>query len=411
MSERVVGLDDDGRDFLDQELQRLLAFGRDVVLPGGGAATLDDHGRPRPRQPLELWITSRMLHTYGLGELVGFAGSRQIAEGCLDGLLRLLADDEYGGWYSKVRPDGSPVEFDKACYDHAFVLLAASTASVTGLPQADELFARARQVMLDRFWDDDAGMCVDSWDRSWTDLAGYRGINANMHSVEAMLATADVTGDRCWARRAARIASRVVEWAAGNEWRIPEHFDAGWTPDLDYNRDRPADPFKPFGATVGHGLEWARLMLQIEATLGDDAPVGLVDAAVELFDRAVADGWAVDGNDGFVYTTDWDGRPVVRARMHWVAAEGIATAAALSRRTGEPKYADWYTTWWNYVQRHLMDLDGGSWWHELDADNTPAAHTWEGKPDLYHVVQLTLLPRLPAAPSLASALAAGLLDS
>jgi hypothetical protein len=34
---------------------------------------------------------------------------------------------------------------------------------------------------------------------------------------------------------------------------------------------------------------------------------------------------------------------------------------------------------------------------------------WEGKPDTYHALQATLIPRLPLAPALASALAAGLL--
>jgi hypothetical protein len=36
---------------------------------------------------------------------------------------------------------------------------------------------------------------------------------------------------------------------------------------------------------------------------------------------------------------------------------------------------------------------------------------WDGKADAYHALQATLIPRLPAAPSLASALARGLLDT
>ena len=52
---------------------------------------------------------------------------------------------------------------------------------------------------------------------------------------------------------------------------------------------------------------------------------------------------------------------------------------------------------------------GGSWFHQLDRSNRPAASVWSGKPDLYHVVQATLLPRLPAAPGLAVALREGLL--
>ena len=95
----------------------------------------------------------------------------------------------------------------------------------------------------------------------------------------------------------------------------------------------------------------------------------------------------------------------MRQRMHWVVAEGIAAAAALHRRTGEEEHARRYAEWWAYARDHLIDRERGSWHHELDAANRPQASVWPGKPDLYHAVQATLLPRLPLAPSLARAVA------
>ena len=132
-------------------------------------------------------------------------------------------------------------------------------------------------------------------------------------------------------------------------------------------------------------------------------------AAQALFGQAVADGWAVDGADGFVYTTDWDGSPVVRDRMHWVAAEATAAAAALWARTGDSSYATSYERWWDYTDAHLIDRERGSWHHQLDAANRPIATVWPGKPDLYHAFQATLFPRLPLSPTLATALSRGLL--
>ena len=183
-----------------------------------------------------------------------------------------------------------------------------------------------------------------------------------------------------------------------------EHYDAAWRPLLDYNRDVPAHPFRPYGATVGHALEWSRLLLGVDATLGPAAPPGLVAAAVSLFDRAVADGWSADGAEGFVYTTGWDGVPVVRARMHWVLAEAVGAAATLHRVTGRQRFQDRYQQWWAYADRYLIDRERGSWHHELDAENRPAATVWPGKPDVYHAFQATLLPLLPPAPTLSTAL-------
>ncbi|NTW39737.1 MAG: AGE family epimerase/isomerase, partial [Cellulomonadaceae bacterium] len=232
----------------------------------------------------------------------------------------------------------------------------------------------------------------------------YRGVNANMHTVEAYLAAGDVTGDRTWHVRAGRIGAQVAAWARANHWRIPEHFDAGWTPLLEHNRDQPAHPFRPYGATVGHGLEWARLLVAVDRTLGADAPAGLVEAAVALADRAVADGWAADGADGFVYTTGWDGRPVVRERMHWVAAEAVNTAWVLHAATGDQRHLDDAARWWAYIDRFLVDHLEGSWHHELDPTNRPAATVWPGKPDAYHAYQAALVPSVPIAPSFAQAL-------
>jgi sulfoquinovose isomerase len=133
----------------------------------------------------------------------------------------------------------------------------------------------------------------------------------------------------------------------------------------------------------------------------------LLDDARSLFDAAVREGWSVDDTDGFVYTVDWNGRPVVHERMHWVAAEATATAAALHKATGEPTYADWYQRWWGHIADVFIDRHLGSWRHELDASNQPSGVIWNGKPDTYHALQATLIPRLPLAPTLSTAIRDG----
>ncbi len=375
-----------------------------------GFGWLDEDGRVDVSRPVELWITCRMTHVAALGSL---AGEAPAADGPAVSALRGLAahgvaalasgalhDDAHGGWFAAA-VDGVPTVTTKQAYGHAFVVLAASSAVAAGIEGGEELLVEALQVSQDRFWDEAAGLSVEEWERSWTALDEYRGVNANMHTVEAYLAAGDITGDRRWHERAGRIADRVAGWARANAWRIPEHFDAAWEPMLEHHRDEPAHPFRPYGATVGHGLEWARLMLAVDASLGRSS---LRDAAVALYNRAVDDGWDADGAVGFVYTTDWAGTPVVRERMHWVLAEAVNAAEALRQATGEARYAADAAAWWAYAAEYLIDHHRGSWHHELDPHNRPAGTVWPGKPDVYHAYQAALLPALPLVPSFAVAL-------
>ena len=401
--------------WLEQETDRLLAFGRGARLATGGFGWLGEDGQVETDRPTELWITCRMTYVFALGSLLGRPGAGALADHGLAALAGRFHDVEHGGWYASLGPGATdgPVSDEKGAYPHAFVVLATASAAAAGRPGARELLDEALAISLRHFWDDEAGMVVESWDRTFSVTEEYRGVNANMHTVEGYLAAADVTGDVAWLGRAARITERVVhDLARNNQWRIPEHFDTGWRPLLDYNADAPAHPFRPYGATIGHWLEWARLTLHVRAALlaaGSDAGEWMVPDATALFDAAVTEGWHVDGAPGFVYTVDWEGRPVVRERMHWVLCEALGAAAALYATTGDTRFDASYRAWWDYADEHLLDHRGSSWWHEVAPDNEVSRTTWSGKPDLYHAVQATLIPRLPLTPVLAPALARGLL--
>lgn len=393
---------------LTDETERLLTFGHAAVHPEGGFGWLDADGALDLSHDVELWITCRMTHCYSLGAMLGYPGAEALADHGIAALGGRLHDQLHGGWYAAV---GSNNPNDaKEAYGHAFVILAAASATAAGRPGARDLLERALAVHSDRFWDEDDGMSREAFSADWSEEEEYRGINANMHTVEAYLAASDVLGDPMYLRRAWRIIEHAVGFARENDWRLPEHFTPSWEPLLDYNRETPAHPFRPYGATIGHSFEWARLVLQAAAqmeALGDDVPDSIREGAIALYDRGVADGWNADGADGFVYTVDWDGTPVVRERMHWVVAEAISAAAVLFRATGNPEYARQYSAWWDYAVEHLIDVEHGSWHHEVGLRNEPSATVWEGKPDLYHTVQATLIPRLPIAPALAASVRDG----
>lgn len=401
---------EENRKFLDAVRNDLLRFGHRFPSPGGGAYYLGDDGTPWKERSRETWITCRMAHVYSLGVFLGHAGSEELVDAALKGLRGELHDTENGGWYAGLTADGEILP-NKQCYAHAFVILAASSAVLAGRPGAGKLLEEALALYDRRFWNEEEGLSCDTWNTEFTVLDEYRGLNANMHTVEAFLAAADVTGDEKYRVRAGRIIEHVLQWASENNWRIPEHFTKDWTVDLDCNQDRPDDPFKPYGATPGHGIEWSRLITQWALSSYPDDRQGAgkyLEAAEQLFRRAVTDAWNADGAPGIVYTTDWEGRPVVRDRMHWTLAEAVNTSAVLYHVTKKQEYAEYYAQFMQYLDEIVFDHTNGSWFHQLDADNHVIGTVWPGKSDLYHAMQATLIPYYTAAVSIAPAVKNGL---
>ncbi len=390
------------RRFLSEEARRLTALTATARVPGG-FGWLDETCLVTPGD-VHLWITARMTHVAGLALLAQSDATTDVEAVLAHGVGALLDgplhDQEFGGWFARAgRPTASRP--DKQAYDHAFVVLAASTAVAAGAARSDVLLERALESSTST-----SGMPTPPW---W-----WRpGTGRSRCSPTTGGSTPTCTRSRpCWRHTTSpatgtswpgpRQSPSASSASRGrNGFRIPEHAGPSWQPVLEYNADRPADPFRPYGATVGHGLEWSRLLIQLD--VAHQSGTRLADAA-QLYDRAVSDGWAVDGAPGFVYTTDWDGKPVTHTRMHWVCCEAILAAAALAEATGDPRYEADYERWWDFAQRHLIDPVHGSWRHELDRLNRPASSTWQGKPDLYHAVQACLLPSRPLAGSAARAL-------
>ena len=395
----------ENQEFLQDVRDGLLSFGHQFPSPGGSSYYLGDDGTPWKDRNRETWITSRMTHVYSIGSMLGHEGSEALADAALKGLRGELHDDQNGGWYAGLTKDNEIVP-TKQCYAHAFVILAASSGVLACREGAEELLKDALALYDLRFWNEEEGLSCDTWNTEFTELDSYRGLNANMHTVEAFLAAADVTGDEKYRVRAGRIIDHVLVWAKDNNWRIPEHFSSDWVPDLECNKDRPDDQFKPYGATPGHGIEWARLITQWALSTYKEDKAGAtsyIEAAENLYNRAVSDAWNADGAPGICYTTDWNGKPVVHDRMHWTLAEAINTSSVLFHVTDNEKYAADYAEFMKYLDEKVLDHVNGSWFHQLDRENNLLETVWPGKSDIYHALQATLIPYY--APGLSIAVA------
>lgn len=441
---------------VDRLRAELLAFAAPSFQPEAGFAWLDEVGQPTPGVPQFTYVTCRMTYVASLEVLrhggggvsglpttvAGLGGPKQsqhsgaglvpdaTGEGLRGGVreqveraqhgVQLLSecfyDAVHGGWFTSMTSDSTretPQALDttKANYPHAFVVLAAATAEQAAIPGATELLDRALDTFFSRFWDPVHQMFVEDYSQDFTQLSEYRGLNSAMHAVEALLAAWDARGTQREFNALIAITQRVLDLAQQWQCRLPEHFSADWIAIPEFSHNEPLNPTRPYGSTPGHWCEWARLLVQVSYALDRaQQPANnrelaqlCLETAQQLFDQAWNDAWHRDGQPGMVFTVDFDGKPLARQRLHWVACEALGAAHLLHQATGAQRNAQRALELWDFVEKYVLDPRGG-WHHELDAELTPSHAIRPGKADLYHAYQATLFPHAPAAPSLASAL-------
>ncbi|WP_425074770.1 AGE family epimerase/isomerase [Sagittula sp. S175] len=377
--------DSSHREFLLDEARRSLRFFDASLRADGGFDVLDWQGAPLPRGPQELHTTTRMVHSYVLGRAIGHPNADRMIDAGLAYLWNHHRDQSHGGYLWAVGGDDS-----KLAYGHVFVLLAASSAKLAGHPDADRLLADISDILDRHFWEEDHGLYADEFTRDWQPFSGYRGMNANMHGVEAMLAAFEATGDAHWLSRAGRVLDFfTARMAPAHNWRLPEHYTADWQVDPAYSGN---PMFRPAGTTPGHSFELARLCLHHWDLLGrpaTDAPT----RARAIIERAMADGWRADG--GILYTLATSGQPAIRDRYWWPVTEAIGVYAHLLKLSPTEEDRQAYDQLWTFAQTHFIDADNGGWFPEIDDTGQPTTTQFHGKPDIYHALQADLYPLTP----------------
>ena len=343
---------------------------------GGFYHFYKDDGRVYDARSRHLVSSTRFVFTYamaarhfGADEYLpqvrhGLAFLRQAHRNPLTGGYAWLLDWQDG--------QGTVVDGTNHCYGLAFVLLAYSHALLAGVDEAREWIDETYDLMEKHFWQADFGLYADEASTDWTTLAPYRGQNANMHSVEALLAAYDATDDLRFLHRAERIAHNItVRQAALCEGLIWEHYHIDWSVDWDYNRDDASNIFRPWGYQPGHLTEWSKLLLLLErhAKQLRQPADWILPRAIALFDAGLDTAWDKE-HGGICYGFAPDGAICDADKYHWVQAESMATAAVLAERTGEARFWLWYDKLWDYCWTHFVDHRHGAWFRILRGDNS-----------------------------------------
>ncbi|WP_404455349.1 AGE family epimerase/isomerase [Oceanobacillus kapialis] len=358
-------------NWLHEQIDSTLAFYYPTCIDeenGGYNHSFYDDGELSPYSTKHLVGTCRFIYNFSIGAILGKGGfCLEAAEHGLRFLQEHHQDKVNGGYYWTL--DGQLVTEDtKYAYGHAFVLLAASKAYTAGIEWAGDVIDSVYKVLEEHFWEDAYHLYADELSADWSEVAEYRGQNANMHMTEAMIAAYEATSYQKYLDRAYQLADavtgRLTFQTKGLVW---EHFTPEWEPDWTFvETDESKQEFRPHGFVPGHSIEWSKLLIMLDRHISEP---WMTDRAVHLYQEAYQKG-ADMVYGGIIYSISADKITMDTDKYYWVQAETFGASALLARKLNNPAYWQRYEAMLDYCSNIFIDhAHGGGWYNMLFRDN------------------------------------------
>jgi len=276
-------------------------------------------------------------------------------------------DQEYGGLFWEITPDGKPLDTHKQIYGEVFGIYALSeyyraTGDKGALDQAIAIYRLIEQ----HAHDSKNGGYFDTLDRKWERAAGQtanllgeapKSQNSHIHILEGFTSLL-----RSWPDPELKQRQReLIELTMTHIINPKTHhlilfMQDDWTPIGDE-------------ISYGHDIELSWLLVEAAEVLGD--PDLITRAKQEAL--AIAAATAAEGidQDGGVYSEGNPRGPTNMNKEWWEQAESVVGFFNAYRISGNPGDFAHAMNSWNFIQEKLVDRKNGDWHNTLRRDGSP----------------------------------------
>ena len=352
---------------------------RDNILPfwlaharaperGGFHSFIGEDMKVRDDMPRGALLTTRILWTFSAAYR-HFPDPEYLAMARLAyaDLTAHFIDQQYGGLFWEITPDGKPLDAHKQIYGQVFGIYALSeyyraTGDKAALDQAIAIY----RLIDQHAYDQKNGGYFDALDRKWerSDARGRnllgeapKSQNSHIHILEGFTSLL-----RVWSNP--KLKQRQRDLIELTMTRIID-------PKTHHLILFMQDDWTPIGEDVsyGHDIELSWLLVEAAEVLGD--PSLVVRAKQEAL--AIATVTATEGvdADGGVYT---EGNPHGPSNMNkewWEQAESAVGFFNAYQISGDPRNFARAMSSWTFIEEKLVDRKNGDWHNTLRRDGSP----------------------------------------
>lgn len=332
---------------------------------GGFVERLDSQGRPDRAAPRRVRVQARQVYCFAKAAQIGwYPEGREIALNGLEYLLqKAKSPDGQPGFVHILGPDGAVLNPLRDTYDHAFVLLALTSAYRLDRDSQIRAEIDSLTTFLDTKLRSPHGGFLEGWPASMP-----RRQNPHMHLFEAFIAAYDATHDASFQNRAGDLFALFgSKFYNKQKHFLGEYFEEDWS------------KIEPVIVEPGHQAEWVWLLKgfeRITACPTEQYRSELLVSALRYRDDST--GCLIDeGNADFNIKS--------HLRRCWPQTE-IAKAWIAQAEAGESGAADEARAALVRLDRHYLQHPVvGGWYDQFDRDGRSVVDTIPAS-SFYHIL-------------------------
>ena len=316
-----------------------------------------------PEEPLSAVLITRILWAFSSAQR-HFPDEKfkTMASEAYRVLIENFWDNENGGIFWSVSPDGKPVDTKKQFYAQAFFIYALSEYFLAFQDETARQLAISMFLILERYGIEfEHGGYIEACTADWSKIENQRlsakdmnvrkSMNTHLHILEAYTNLYSIwKNDSVKQKLESLVYIFLEEIYDHRTGHFKLFFDDDWT---------------RRGNTIsyGHDIEGSWLLINAARALEDKILVQkVIPMALKLVETTVAEGQRDNG--GIVYERE---KGELKVEYHWwPQAEAVIGFFNAWQVSGDEKYVDLAIKSWNFIQKYIIDQKNGEWFWGVD---------------------------------------------
>lgn len=325
---------------------------------------INNEGEKFPEAPISAVFITRIMWTFSAAyRFYPKAEYKKMANEAFRVIIETFWDNQNGGIFWSVFPDGRPEDTKKQFYAEAFFIYALSEYWLAFKDEKARQMAISMFMLMEKYaFDPEFGGYIEANTADWKetddqrlspkDLDVKKSMNTHLHILEAYTNLYRIHKVEDVEKKVEHLLRVFLDKILDkNRSHLILFFDKDWT--VRSNID-----------SYGHDIEATWLMYEAAEVLGNKGLMEEVEqVAVRISDVTIKEGLAAHGGmyyektDGHLHEQfDW-----------WPQAESVVGFYNTWQITKDEKYLGYAKNSWEFTQSHIIDKKKGEWFWGVDS--------------------------------------------